>query len=179
MLLLSTAANSRADQIWIWSFAGEQGTFLTDGTAPVPGIYTMIDFAVTTSSAGETVGGISTGEYSAEGEETVPPYSMKWDGQAVTLWSSAGNNTFNWWVFSDLVNPPNEYFFGWRPDPVSGQVNDLHSAGLWGGSFALTSGPVSVRPAAEPGPIPEPATLSLVILGIAGACAQRWRRHQL
>ena len=51
-VLVLSAANSRADQIWIWSFADERGTFLTDGAAPVPGTYTMIDFSVTASSAG-------------------------------------------------------------------------------------------------------------------------------
>jgi hypothetical protein len=103
---------------------------------------------------------------------------MTWDGHAVTLWSAAGNNLFNWWPFDDLVEPPKAYFFGWRPDPVSGQVNDVQSAGLWGGSFALSSGPVTVRPAAEPAPIPEPATLSLFIVGLSGVGAQRWRHRK-
>ncbi len=55
-VLLLIATNSRADQIWIWSFANERGTFLTDGTASVPGTYTLIDFSVTASSAGGTIG---------------------------------------------------------------------------------------------------------------------------
>jgi PEP-CTERM motif len=176
--LLLSAANSRADQIWIWSFAGERGTFLTDGTQAVPGTYTMIDFSVTASSAGGTLGSVSGGQYIAEGSESVQPYAMNWNGQAVTLWSAAGTNFFNWWPFSDLVDPPKAYFFGWRADPVSGQVNDVHSAALWSGSFAIIGGPVAVRPAAEPGPVPEPATLSLFMFGIAGAGAQRCRRRK-
>jgi hypothetical protein len=76
VLLLLSAANSRADQIWIWSFVGERGTFVTDGTAPVPGMYTMFDFAVTASSAGGTLGSVNAGQYIAGGGDSVPPYSM-------------------------------------------------------------------------------------------------------
>jgi hypothetical protein len=96
----------------------------------------------------------------------------------VTLWSAGGFNSFNWWPFSDLVEPPKGYFFGFRTDPVAGQVNDVRSAALWSGSFVLPGGSVTVSPAAEPGPIPEPATLSLFILGLAGAGAQRWRHRK-
>jgi hypothetical protein len=102
---------------------------------------------------------------------------MNWNGQSVALWSAAGFNSFNWWPFSNLVQPPKAYLFGWRPDPVSGQINDVHSAGLWSGSFALTDGPVTVRPTAAVGRVPEPATLSLIILGIAGA-GVRWRHRK-
>jgi hypothetical protein len=175
-VLLLSAANSWADQIWMWSFAGERGTFVTDGTTAVPGTYTMIDFSVTASSAGGTLGSVSGGQYAAEGSDSVQPYSMKWDGQAVTMWSAAGFNSFNWWPFSDLIEPPKAYLFAWREDPVFGQVNDAHSAGLWSGSFTLAGGPLTVRPAAAPSPVPEPATLSLFMLGLVGTGALR-RRH--
>ena len=96
----------------------------------------------------------------------------------MTLWSAAGFNSFNWWPFSDLVEPPRGTDFGFRTDPGAGQVNDVRSAALWGGSFVLTGGPVTVRPAAEPSPIPEPATVSLFILGVARAAARRWRHRK-
>ena len=108
-MLLLNATTSEADQIWIWSFAGEQGHFLTDGTTPVPGTYTLIDFDVTSSAAGGTLGSVSGGQYVAAGSDSVQPYSMAWNGSAVTLWSAAGFNSFNWWPFSDLVEPPKAY----------------------------------------------------------------------
>ena len=126
-------------RIWIWSFAGEQGHFLTDGTTPVPGTYTLIDFDVTSSAAGGTLGSVSGGQYVAAGSDSVQPVSMAWNGSAVTLWSAAGFNSFNWWPFSDLVEPPKAYLFGFRAGPA-GQVNDVHSAALWGGSFDSRTG---------------------------------------
>jgi hypothetical protein len=176
-LLVLCAANSSADQIWIWSFTGEQGTFRTDGTDPVPGTYTMADFSVTASAAGGTLGSLSTGQYIAEGSDSVQPYSMQWDGHAVTLWSAAGFNGFNWWPFSDLVEPPKAYLFAFRAGP-EGQVNDVNSAALWSGSSVLTGGIVTVTPVGGPGPIPEPATVSLFVLGMAGVGAQRWRHRK-
>ncbi len=58
---------SEASLIWSWSFAGETGQFVTDGVTPDPGIYTLEDFIVTSSSAGGTIGSIRSGEYSASG----------------------------------------------------------------------------------------------------------------
>ena len=177
VMLLLTAATTEADQIWLWSFVGEQGRFLTDGTAPVPGTYTMIDFAVTSSSTGGTLGSVSGGQYEAAGSDSVQPYAMVWNGQAVTLWTAAGFNSFNWWPFSDRVAPPQAYLFGWAFSPALGQVNDVHSAGLFDGSSTLAVGPVSVRPE-SPSATPEPATLSLVALGLAGVCARRRKQKQ-
>ena len=105
-----------------------------------------------------------------------PTLSMAWNGSAVTLWSAAGFNSFNWWPFSDLVEPPKAYLFGFRAGPA-GQVNDVHSAALWSGSFDLTDGRISVRPVGVPSPTPEPASLSLVALGLAGVGARRWRHR--
>ena len=68
------------------------------------GIYTLEDFIVTSSSAGGTIGSIRSGEYSASGFGTVPPYAMTWNGHEVTFWDSAGDNAADWWPFSDLVN---------------------------------------------------------------------------
>ena len=82
-VLVLSAADSTADQIWIWSFAGERGTFLTDGMTPMPGTYTMIDFSVEASSAGGTLGSVGAGQYSAEGSDSVQPYwiDVGWTGR--------------------------------------------------------------------------------------------------
>ena len=105
-MLLLNATTSEADQIWIWSFAGEQGHFLTDGTTPVPGMYTLIDFDVTSSAAVERWGVSAEDSMSPRDRTASNRYSMAWNGSAVTLWSAAGFNSFNWWPFSDLVEPP-------------------------------------------------------------------------
>src|SRR4029079_5487367 len=178
VLLLLSAASSSADQIWGWSFADERGTFRTDGLSPVPGTYTMIDFSVTASAASGTLGSISGGEYIAAGSDSVAPYTMKWGGQAGTLWSAAGFNSFNWWPFSDQVQPPKAYLFGFRAGP-EGQVNDVHSAALWSGSFPLTQGLLTVAPSGGATVTPEPGTLSMLLLGAGALGARRWRRAQV
>ncbi len=177
VILMLSASTSSADQMWLWSFAGEQGTFLTDGALPVPGTYTMIDFAVTSSSSGGTLGSVSGGQYEAAYSDSVQPYAMTWNGQEVTRWAAAGFNSFNWWPFADLIEPPKAYLFAFAFDPALGGVNDAHSAALWNGSEITTGGPVTVRPAESPSPTPEPSTVSLLALAATGFGARRARRR--
>lgn len=100
MFLLVFATTSDASVIWKWEFAGNEGIFVTDGDAPVPGVFTMEDFSVTKAASG-LPGGITLlqvtsllpgpwigGRYSAEAFGFHTPFRMTWDGTAVTSWES-------------------------------------------------------------------------------------------
>ena len=170
-VLWITAASARAEPItWNWSFAGESGQFVTDGLSHSAGSYTLIDFSVTSSSVGGTLGSLSHGQYSASGFATDMPYSFVWDGSRVTFWDSAGVNTFNWWPFDDLTSD-RFYLFGWS----TGNINDVRSAALWDGNnkSPLAVGLVDVSPAS---PIPEPATVLLLTSGLGMLARFRARR---
>jgi hypothetical protein len=98
---------ARADVIWNWSFDGQAGTLTTGGSAvggtALAGTYTLIDFSVTTSAAGEQLGSVSGGQYSDSSGtlSTEPPYSLQWSGSAVTQFDQSGSNLANWWVIED------------------------------------------------------------------------------
>ena len=159
--LLVWATSSEATLVWNWSFADESGQFVTDGTTPDPGTYTLSGFSVLSSSAGGTLGSIGGGQYTPSGFSTTLPYAMVWDGTKVTLWDSAGSNTFDWWVFADNAITNQFYLFGWD----TGNVNDPARAALWKGDNVnpLAVGNVSVAPAE---PVPEPSTLLLLAGGL-------------
>ena len=93
---------------WNWSFAGESGAFLTDGTAVgqvvAPGTYDFKDFTVGFSAVGEPVGSVTGGQYVASGfSDTSTPYSFVWNGSAVTEWDKTGLNDFNWRLFNNTA----------------------------------------------------------------------------
>ena len=174
-LMMSAIANAAVT--WDWSFAGEAGTFTTDGTAPgnvaAPGIYNFTDFSVTSSAFGRPVGSVSGGQYLAGGFSTVLPYSFTWNGSAVTFWDSAGFNTFNWWVFTSTANSNDAHFFAYAP----GNINDPTSAALYNGG-EQSSGRVTVSVAGATGAVPEPATWAMMLAGfgiIGGAMRRRQR----
>jgi hypothetical protein len=99
--LVSLPANAAIT--WDWSFSGESGTFVTNGSAPggvaAPGTYSFISFTVNSSALGEPLGGTAGGQYVPSGQSTKTPYSFIWNGSAVTQWDQSGANSFNWWVF--------------------------------------------------------------------------------
>src|SRR5258706_9557322 len=102
------ALPDNADILWNWSFAGESGTFLTNGTAvgqvATPGTYLFKDFTAGLSAVGEPVGRVTGGQYVASGFfDTSTPYSFVWNGSAVTEWDKTGLNDFNWWVFNNAA----------------------------------------------------------------------------
>ncbi len=71
------ALPAKADILWNWSFAGEGGTFLTDGTAvgqvAAPGTYVFKDFTVGFSAVGEPVGSVTAVSMWPQGFLTLLP----------------------------------------------------------------------------------------------------------
>ena len=174
-MALSTSANAAV--LWNWSFAGEIGTFTTDGTATgnlaAAGAYNFTDFAVTSSAFGRAIGSVSGGQYVAAGFLTKLTYNFNWNGSTVTFWDSAGTNNWNWWVFQEASSPNNYQLFGYAPDTG----NDLTSAALFSGA-TQSWGAISVNVGGAVSPVPEPATwgMMLVGFGIVGGAMRRRQR---
>jgi hypothetical protein len=166
MILTGSVSTAYCDVIWDWSFASETGQFQTDGFGSAPGTYVLIDFSVTSSSTGGTIGSLAGGAYSTPILSTSEPFSFVWDGTQVTQWLHSGLNGFDWWVFADVANPPEAYFFG----SEIGSVNDPTRAGHWAGSNLnpLAAGDVTVSPSSVSA-IPEPSALLLLGTGVV-AC---------
>ena len=160
MLLLASAPASAT--MWNWTINNTTGTFTTTGTGSAPGNYTLLDFSVTSSGDGASVGSLSGGQYAAEGFSTFLPYDFDWDGTNVTFWNSAGANTFDWWVFDDLST---DYLvvFGW----ATGNVNDPGQGAIYDGrgNTGQPSYRISVQPA---GKVPEPGSLALLAAALVG-----------
>jgi len=167
-VLVFTSEGARANSVWNWSFAGESGQFVTDGSGSGPGTYNLIDFSVTSSSAGGAIGSLSGGQYTDGLHNTYLPFSFVYDGAAVTMWESAGGNSFDWWVFEGVASAVS-YFFGWD----TGNINDPTKAAWWisntpGDNGAAT---VSVVGAA----VPEPVTMLLFSIGVVGLAGSKLR----
>ncbi len=100
-----------ADINWVWINAGtgtEQGTFVTDGnlvgTDAPAGSYTLLDFSVTASIYGATLGSVSGGQWLI-GQ---PDVGFEWDGsQATQLWRQNGDFTNGFGFWSTEPPPPN------------------------------------------------------------------------
>lgn len=169
LLAFGIAASAHADVTWNWSFAGQAGQFVTDGSLTdgkaAAGTYSLLDFSVTTATAGESIGTGTGGVYWPEGFSTTMPYAFNWDGSAVRLWDSAGSNTFDWWPLHD-VKTGLYIFFGTAPGPI----NDPTNAIVWN-LKPFASGKVTVSVAA----VPEPETYAMLMAGLAilGAIGRR------
>jgi hypothetical protein len=173
LLAALVALPANADIIWNWSFAGESGTFLTDGTTvgevATPGTYLFKDFTVGLSATGEPVGTVTSGQYVASGFfDTSTPYSFVWNGSAVTEWDKTGLNDFNWWVFNNTAGL-DFYFFG---STVLNE-NDPTQAVVFRNGVFLTHGTITVAPA-----VPEPSTWAMLLIGFAGIGFATYRRRR-
>lgn len=152
------AEKANANIIWNWSFASEAGQFVTDGDSPIAGTYTMMDFSVTSSATGGTLGSLSGGNYATNAFSTYQPFSFDWDGSEVTKWNSEGFNTFDWWVFRDVAIPNQYYFFGWDTGNINDVTRGAHYDSSLGDYQPLAVGDIHVY-------TPEPATMSLLGIG--------------
>jgi hypothetical protein len=181
LLVAGISANSSAAITWDWSFNAERGQFITDGTTPVPGTYTLVDFVVTASGAvaasgsGGRLGSLSGGVYQTgpRAFETDEPFSFVWDGSRVTLWLHSGRNLFDWWAFADTFYTNQFYLFGWD----AGNINNPFRAALWDSVIpdpdlnAPSVGDIRVVPSA----VPEPGMAALLCLGFISLLATRSR----
>ena len=171
---LIVASSAHAAITWNWQFGGERGTFVTDGNAvggtAAAGMYNLSDFTVTASPFGRQLGSLSSGQYLADGFLTHQLYSLQWNGSEVTMWDSAGINSFNWWVFANTENPDDYHFFG----RDANQDNVTRFAGLYRFGEQL-DGEVLVSIG---GAVPESATWAMMIVGFgaAGAALRNGRR---
>jgi len=182
VLFLSVNANALS---WDWSFNEERGYFETDSESALIGWHDVVNFVVVSSGRGATIGSWSTGEYAARGYWTIEPYRFQRDGQAVTQWDCQGMNVFDWLVFKDLATVTNFhfYFFGWQTGPINTVLSAVYYADLGRRnqpSYALHVAPelavvTSASPGPESVPVPEPATMFLLALGVAGILTVRKR----
>jgi hypothetical protein len=155
--LLAMASTSHAIT-WTWSFGTERGTFETDGTGAA-GTYQVLDFAVTASGVGGTIGSFSDGAYTANNLGTTMPYSFDWDGTQITQWHKVGGNTFDWNIYQQTSQPDHFYFFGW----ADGNLNVPMSAGY----FDMTRANTVASGALSLSPVPEPTSLALMLGGVS------------
>lgn len=163
----------QAQITWNWSFGTEAGRFITSGSGtPAAGTYTLSDFLVQSSGSGATIGSMSGGQYVGGGLSTAMPYSLDWNGSAVTKWNQSGTNSFNWWVFGQTSNASKFFLFGWQQSNINTVDQAAYfTQGQGNGqpSFKLTVLPTTT--------VPEPSTVILLAIGATAIVLVRGRRR--
>jgi hypothetical protein len=149
---------------WDWSFGGESGTFVTDGSGSAAGTYTLQDFTVTSTTTGGTLGSLSGGQYNTNMYSTDQPFSFDWSGSSITTWYQSGINTFDWWAFGQEGSSMS-YFFGWDTGNINDPTKAVHYDGQNLDMLAYT---VAVTAEDGSNPVPEPSTLLLLGAGLVG-----------
>jgi len=157
---LSGGANAAI--LWQWSFDGEAGTFLTDGTlvggSAVAGTYNVTDFSITQTAATIPLGSISGGQWN-EGAQSGTGFA--WDGSTDTEWFRAAGAFTNGANYFPSVGFERISFF-----PGDYSVDNLLSSSNLASSNSLTL---------VPGAVPEPSSVFLFGLGALALTARRKR----
>lgn len=175
LFMLGMTGSANAAIVWNWSFASEEGQFVTDGAlvggVAAPGTYNFSDFSVTSSATGGELGSYLGGTY-LTAYFTDVPLSFDWDGSQVTEWNHSGSNDFDWWAFrSAILDDESDYFFGWNIGNINDYWSGAHYKASLGINNALAQGTISVAPAV----VPLPSALLLFAPGLAGFAAIRRR----
>lgn len=168
-VLLSALAFSSQATTWAWSFGTERGTFLTSGADSTAGIYEVLDFSVTASGYGATLGSLNGGAYEAGAFDTNAPFRFEWNGTAVTRWLHGGGNLYDWNLYHDTALPNRYYAFGMDGSffNVTPSAAYVWIQGITG--EALVSAPFTVVA------IPEPESLALMLGGLGLLALRRSR----
>jgi hypothetical protein len=187
LLLLGSASPARSATLWTWSFATEEGTFITDGDGTgTPGTYTLLAFAVTESVSSVFIGSSLDGVYH-DPRDNLGGYghTFDWDGTGFMFSSSdacslpgALPDVCEIVRFKDLIGGATaDYRF---KTFIPGDTRGWLIGGLGGGpDLSIAESPLTVALVGETTipEIPEPSTASLLALGLAGLAAKRRRPH--
>jgi hypothetical protein len=161
-LLLIWSATTNASVVWDWSFNGESGQFITDGTDHSAGTYNVADFVVLSSSSGASIGSWSGGQYDDTEFSNGSPYWFVWDGAQVTELISSQSNWDSWFTFDDLGSNIT-YLFGWE----TGNINTLTHASAYDITVSCCS-QASYVYSVTPSQVPVPAAVWLFGSALAG-----------
>lgn len=174
---LLAAQNAAAAVTWNWSFAGEEGIFVTDGDYSdgylAAGRYTMSNFGVTKSKYMPIADMFTISDfglaYTTFGTGKEQPYTLDWSGSAVTQLNNSNPDT------PQLAYAKNSWGFGrwdWSRTYVSFRVADgvsgagLYSTGIDFDYGEANSAPLSITLSQAPS-VPEPATWMTMLVGFA------------
>jgi hypothetical protein len=182
MLFICSTANAQNTIIWDWEFEGEVGTFETAQALAgvddrISGTYSILDFTVTSSASGATLGSVDGGQYSIGGQDTAPSFSFDWDGSFITNWNHGGTQSGQWNVFTDTADVNRQYLFGVSIDDNGVRIDDPAMAEyLDNGTSTLSAGALTIQGIPQVQSIPEPGSIAFIGCLTLGLLASRRRR---
>ena len=164
LALLVSGSTASAAVLWNWSFAGESGTFITDGTfADASGAHTFhfLHFGVTASTVPANVGGTYFEEQPSDG--------MVWSGSAPTEFFRLSGALTNG---SNFRNAANSYRYTLFPG-VSFLVDQKEITVTSGDLKVAADSDVDVEIPSVPAAGPEALALLAALVAGAGAVLSR------